>query len=99
MTRLLLIAATSALMLACQNPRSSVTIPATGPAILVANPPQGALLFLDGKLVGEAQRFNGNPEVLQVPPGSHLVELRQGDRVLRSERLFFGGTELRTLHP
>ena len=99
MTRLLLIAAASALMLACQNPRSSVRIPSTGPAIQVANPPKGALLFLDGKLVGQAQRFDGNPEVLQVEPGTHLVEMRQGDQVLLSEQLFFGGSELRTLRP
>jgi hypothetical protein len=81
----------------CQVPRGDVTVPTLGPRLLLANAPAEALLLIDSKLVGEAQRFNGNPEVLQLEPGIHLVEVRLGDRLLLSQKMFSGSTELRTV--
>jgi hypothetical protein len=82
----------------CQNPRTNVSIPTTGPRIQVSNAPAGAVLFLDSKAVGEARRFNGDPEVLQIEPGTHLVEIRSGDKLLFSGKIYFGSTELRTIN-
>ena len=93
----LLVAASILVLVGCQNPRGTVSIPTEGPRIRVAGAPAGAVLFVDGKAMGEARRFKGDPEVLQVAVGTHLVEIRQGDQLLLSQKLFFGGTEVRTL--
>lgn len=93
----LLFAAAALTLVGCQNPRTTVSVPTEGPRICIPNAPAGAVLYLDGKAVGEARRFNGTPEVLQVEVGTHVVEIRQGERLLLSEKVFFGGAELRTL--
>jgi len=94
--KLFLVAATMVLV-GCQEPHSNVIIPTTHPRILVANAPSGAVLYLDSKALGEAKRFNGDPEVLEVEVGTHLVEIRQNDKVIFSEKIYFGSSELRTL--
>lgn len=85
------------LVLGCENPRSSVTVPTATPRLAVANAPAGAVLFVDGKAMGEARLYNGDPGVLALETGTHLVEVRQGDKLLLSTKVFFGGAELRTV--
>jgi hypothetical protein len=96
MPRLLLLAVALAVT-GCKNPRGDVSVPTLGPRLLLANAPADAQLLIDSKPVGEARRFNGDPEVLQLEPGTHLVEVRLGDKLLLSQKMFWGSAELRTL--
>lgn len=81
----------------CALPRGDVSIPTLGPRLRVTNAPAGAVLVIDARMVGEASRYQGEPDVLQVEPGTHLVEVRLGGTLLLSQKLFWGSTELRTI--
>lgn len=70
-------------------PQTVVTTPDTRPSLAVAGAPDGALLYVDGRLAGEAVRFDGNPGILLVEPGTHEVTVRGKDgAVLLEERIF-----------
>jgi hypothetical protein len=85
------------LLLACSNPVTVVRAVDDRPRILVQGAPQGADLFIDGKPLGQAVSYSGNPGVLLVEPGTHLVEVKNGQKILLSQKLFLGGGEQRTV--
>ena len=48
-------------------------------------------------LAGDAQLYDGNPNVLRLEPGTHLVEIRdRGGNVVYSQRIFVE-SELKTV--
>ncbi len=70
-------------------PQTVVTTPDTRPSLAVVGAPDGALLYVDGRLAGEAARFDGNPGTLLVEPGTHEVTVRGKDgTILLQERVF-----------
>jgi hypothetical protein len=91
--RLFLVAAFA---VACAGPTTTVRSVDTRPAIAVVGAPAGTVLFVDGLAVGDPARFNGNPNILRLEPGTHDVEIRGGDRVIFSQRVFVE-SELKTI--
>jgi hypothetical protein len=85
------------LALACADPVSVTRAVDDRPRILVRDVPTGATLYLDGKPQGAAAGFAGKPGVLLVEPGTHLVEVKLGERLLLSRTVFLGGGEQRTV--
>jgi len=85
------------LCLACATPVTVVRTVDDRPRLLLQGAPEGAMLLVDGKPVGKASAFSGNPGVCLVEPGVHLLEVRLGGQVLVSQKAFFGGGEQRTL--
>lgn len=67
------------------------------PTIAVQGAPAGARLFVDGLDMGDAAGFNGKLGVLIVEPGTHVVEVRVGPRVLHSERIYVAGGDTRVV--
>lgn len=53
--------------------------------IVVTGAPAGALLLVDGAQIGDAALGNGHSQVIDVPPGSHRVEVKVGDRIVYRE--------------
>jgi hypothetical protein len=94
--RRLALAATLALA-ACAGATTTVRTVDTRPALAVAGAPAGSLLHVDGALAGDAQLYDGNPNVLRLEPGTHLVEIRdRGGNVVYSQRIFVE-SELKTV--
>jgi len=85
------------LLLACADPVTVVRAVDARSRLLVEGAPRGAILYIDGKPLGEAAAFGGNPGVLQVESGTHIIEIKEGERLLLSQKVFFGGGEQRTL--
>lgn len=85
------------LLLACADPVTSTRVQDGKPRLLVKGAPAAAVLYLDGRPVGDASAYAGEPGILSLEPGTHVVEVRVGTRVLVSEKAFFGGGELRTV--
>jgi hypothetical protein len=85
------------LLLACAEPVTVTRVVDNRPRVLLQGAPQGAVLILDGKLVGEASAYAGAPGVLLLEPGTHILEVRLGDALLLSQKVFLGGGELKTL--
>lgn len=85
------------LVLGCAIPRTTTQVVDGRPKILVKDAPKGSVLFVDGASMGPAESYNGDPSILFLEPGTHLIEVKAGDRLLFSQRLFLGGGELRTI--
>lgn len=85
------------LVIGCVAPRTTVQAIDGRSTLIVKDAPKGAVLLVDGVVVGSADTYSGEPSVLLVEPGTHLVEVRLGDRLLVSQRTFFGGGEMRTI--
>ncbi len=89
-------AAALAAALACAGPTTVVRTVDTRPAIAVVGAPYGAVLFLDGAPMGDPAAYDGNPGVLRVEAGTHVVELRVDGRTTFTQRVFVE-SELKTV--
>jgi hypothetical protein len=78
---------------ACALPQTTVRTGSTQPSLTVRGAPSGAVLFVDGLAMGNAQQFDGNPKVLAVLEGAHQVEIRQGTSLVYSEKVYVTGGE------
>ena len=85
------------MVLGCVAPRTNTQVVDGRPRVMVKDAPKGAQLFVDGNSMGQADSYDGVPSVLVLEPGTHLVEVKIGERLLFSQRIFFGGGELRTI--
>src|SRR2546429_9955094 len=83
MRGLLLAAAVS--IAACAMPSTTVRTTDTRPSLAVEGAPRGSRLFVAGNSVGDAGAYDGQPAVLLVEPGRHLVGVRDtsGKRLFR----------------
>ena len=57
------------------------------PELMITGAPTGSILFIDGVPVRPATEAGNRPQVLQVAPGTHSVEVHMGDRVAYRENL------------
>jgi hypothetical protein len=95
--RTLLAAALALALAACVGPTTVVKTVDTRPAIALTGAPGGTTLFVDGAAVGDPRAYDGNPNVLRVEPGTHVLELRDGSGgVVFSQRVFVE-SELKTV--
>ena len=85
------------LLAACSMPSTVVKTPDTRPSLAFEGAPEGAVLFLDGVRTGLANQYDGQPNILLVEPGTHLVTIRGADGAILLERKVFVESELKTL--
>ncbi len=82
---------------ACVGPTTTLRTVDTRPALAIAGAPSGTVLFVDGAAVGDPGSYDGQPNILRVEPGTHLVELRDHrGAVVFSQRVFVE-SELKTV--
>lgn len=72
----------------CSLPSTTVRSVDSRPSISIAGAPADALLLVDGVLVGKAARYDGEPNLLLVEPGTHRIVIQQGGAVLYDQHLF-----------
>ncbi len=82
---------------ACTMPSTVVTTPDTRPGLAIEGAPPGAILFLDGVRVGEANRYDGQPNVLRVEPGTHSVTVKAANGTELLDQKVFVESELKTI--
>ena len=86
MKRLRLLAA---LLAACAMPATTVRTPDSRPSLAITGAPPGSLLFVDGNAAGDAGSYDGQPAVLLVEPGTHVVDVRDSSgRVIFTQTVF-----------
>lgn len=96
MKKLLIMLAALAAVTGCSMPETRVQAIDTRPSLAVVGAPEDAALYVDGLHVGSAARFNGDPSVLKVEPGTHVVVIRRGDAELHRQTVFVD-SELKTI--
>jgi hypothetical protein len=89
-------AAVIATGLACAGPSTVVKTVDSRPAIAVVGAPSGSALFLDGLPMGDPSAFDGDPGVLRVEPGTHLLEVKVDGKTIFTQKVFVEG-ELKTV--
>jgi hypothetical protein len=62
--------------------------------LVVTGAPAGALLFVDGAAAGQEVEAK-KPQILEVTPGTHVVEVRLGDTVAYRENTYVAAGEKR----
>lgn len=82
---------------ACSMPSTVVKTPDTRPSLAFEGAPEGAVLFLDGVRAGLANQYDGQPNILLVEPGTHLVTIKGADGAVLLEQKVFVESELKTL--
>jgi hypothetical protein len=64
--------------------------PAPLPELIVTGAPAGSAIFIDDVQNGQVAEVNGKPQVLSVPAGMHVVEVRAGSTVIYREQTYVG---------
>ncbi|HTN51927.1 MAG TPA: hypothetical protein VML50_05955 [Anaeromyxobacter sp.] len=85
------------LALACAGPQTTVRTPDTRPALAFEGAPAGAVLFVDGLQIGDPSLYDGQPQVLVVEPGTHLVVIRAADGAVILEQKVYVESEHKTI--
>ena len=62
--------------------------------LVVTGAPAGALLFVDGAVAGQEVEAK-KPQIFEVAPGTHVVEVRMGDTVTYRENTYVAAGEKR----
>jgi hypothetical protein len=52
---------------------------------IVTGAPEGSLLFVDGVQAGPAKEAGNQSQIVQVSPGTHILEVKVGDAVVYRE--------------
>ncbi|HQR28979.1 MAG TPA: hypothetical protein PLL32_01135 [Anaeromyxobacteraceae bacterium] len=97
MSRFLLAAPLALLLAACSAPSTTVRTVDTRPAIAILDAAPGAILVLDGRVVGPAAAYTGSPNVLRLEPGTHEVEIRDPSGVTTFRQTIFVESEIKTI--
>ena len=95
-TRRIFACAVLLIVAACAYPTTRTDIPDERPSLAFTNAPEGSTVWVDGLQMGAAHDFNGTDRVLLVEPGNHVVEVRMGERVLLTRRVFLSGPATRS---
>jgi hypothetical protein len=78
------------MLIGCVYPNQQTTTVDDRPSLFVVGAPGDAILYIDRIEMGPSGKFDGQPNVLVLEPGTHHVEIRQGTRVLHTENVFLG---------
>jgi hypothetical protein len=76
----------------CSMPNSVVRTVDDRPTLAFKNAPENAVLFVDGLNMGAANKFNGDPNILVVEPGTHTVRVTIDQEVVFEQRVFVEGS-------
>jgi hypothetical protein len=83
---------------ACALPETSVRTGAARPRLAFPNAGPDMILVMDGITIGPANRYDGNPGVLLVEEGVHLLELKRNGQTVHSEKALVGNGETRAIN-
>lgn len=86
-----------AILAACSMPATAVRTTETRPSFAIDGAPDGAILYVDGKMIGEANRYDGQPNILVVEPGTHTVVVKGPDGAPLFDRKVYVESEIKTI--
>lgn len=72
----------------CSMPSTVVRTVDDRPTLAFKGVPEGAVLFVDGLNMGPAGQYDGDPTVLTVEPGTHVVRVIVNNEAIFEQRVF-----------
>ncbi len=97
MNRTLRLASLVLVLTACSTPSTTVRTVDTRPAIAILDAAPGSVLVVDGRPVGAAAAYNGQPTVLRLEAGTHDVEIRDAAGRTTFQQTIFVESEIKTI--
>jgi len=84
----LCIATIIAVTMGCSMPVTAVKSVDGRPSISITDAPKGSVLFVDGISMGIANKFDGHPNILNIEPGTHKIEIKNDNGVIYQQTIF-----------
>ena len=81
----------------CAMPSTTVRTTDTRPSLAFEGAPEGAKVYMDGLLMGEAEKYDGQPGVLVVEPGTHNIVVKGPDGSVLLEQRVYVESEIKTI--
>ncbi len=81
----------------CSMPGTTVRTTDTRPGLAFEGAPDGSTLYVDGMKIGDPNQYDGQPNVLTVEPGTHVIVVKGADGAPLFERKVYVESELKTL--
>jgi hypothetical protein len=78
---------------ACVLPHSETRSGTRRPSLAIVGAPTGAVLRLDGVLMGDAGQYDGHRQVLNVEEGLHTVMIESQGAVIYTTKVYAAGAE------
>ena len=67
------------LLVSCAAPRTTTQLDSQDGTVIFKVKPGSAIVYVDGKNIGEARQYSGSSSVLSLSPGSHRIVVKSGD--------------------
>ncbi len=97
MRMLVLALATAVALGGCAAPNTTVRTVDTRPSIALQGAQRNTVLVVDGRPIGEASAYDGNPLVLRIEPGTHEIEIHDMAGQVLFRQTVFVESELKTI--
>ena len=65
--------------------------------LIVTGAPVGSIVFIDGAQSGQTKEVVNRPQVVEVSPGMHTLEVRMGDTVAYRENTYVAQGDRRVI--
>lgn len=76
----------------CAMPTTSVRTVDDRPTLAIKGAPHGAVLFVDGLNMGLANKYDGDPTILAVEPGTHIIRVIENNNTIYEQKVFVEGS-------
>ena len=73
---------------AMNYPTTKISTVDSRPTLSFTNAPADSIVLVDGINMGNTAKYNGNPKVLAVEPGTHDITVLQGSSVVYKQTIF-----------
>jgi hypothetical protein len=73
---------------AINYPTTNVSTVDSRPTLSFTNAPADSIVLVDGINMGNTAKYNGNPKVLAVEPGTHDIAVMQGSNTVYKQTIF-----------
>ncbi|MGA7829134.1 MAG: hypothetical protein WCA04_15860 [Geobacteraceae bacterium] len=72
----------------CSMPNTTVRTVDDRPTLAIKGAPAGSILYIDNISIGAAGQYDGDPTVLTVEPGTHVVRVAVGKNTIYEQKVF-----------
>lgn len=82
----------------CVHPSTTVRTLDDRPLIGIQGAPAAAIIYVNGQDMGHASEYDGEDTALRIEPGTHLIEIRDSNRVYFEDRIYAGSGSTKTIN-
>lgn len=85
------------LLMGCAMPETRIQSADSRPRLAIQGAPENSILYVDDLMVGPANDYNGNPNILIILPGTHKISIKTSTGESIHNQTIFVESELKTI--